>query len=228
MGGGRPRARVIVDALNKGRGTGLDTENWSSTVYGENVVAARAISAAWSTNQRLANIWDSRRITGNVIARWEKIRAVSPNHGDSDAARRARLLAIEALAGINPTHAVLTSLLSAALGDVFVALEYISIANALILVPDGSYPFGVVGSVPWASTVAHLLVRTQAPAGMTEGQFYEAAGAVVATLDPVVPAWVTIDWYRPGPISVGVSGGPSAGGFYLDDEHNLDNEAFDV
>ncbi len=229
FGGGKPRAKVILDSLNAGRGTGVDTTNWDSPVYGENVVHARAIAAAWSTNRRLSNIWDSTRVTGRAIHRWEKIRAVTPNPGDSDRTRRDRLAAIEALAGLNPTHQVLTTLLSAALGDVFVAVEYISVANAVINVPDGSYPFGTVNAiVPWSSTVAHILVRTQKPTGMTEGEFYETAGRVVAILDPVVPSWVYFDWYRPGPVSVAVSGGPSAGGFYLDDDANLSNEVFDV
>ncbi len=226
FGGGKPRAQVILDSLNKGRGTGLDTAAWSSPVYGENVVAARAIAAAWSTNQRLANIWDSRRMTGNVIPRWEKIRAITPTYGDSDGVRRRRLAAIEALAGVNPTHQVLSTLLSSALGDVFVALEYISVANAVIHVPDGSYPFGTVETdVPWSSTVAHILVRVQKLAGMTEGQFYETAGRVVTVLDPVVPAWVYFTWYRGGASAYSVSGGPSAGGFFLD-EPNIDNEVF--
>lgn len=230
FGGGRPRAKAILDSLNAGRGTGLDTTSWSSPVYGENVVAARAIAAAWSTNQRLANIWDSRRIVGRTIARWEKIRAITPNYGDSDNQRRARLAAIEALAGANPTHAFLAALLSNALGDVFVSIDYISANNAVIQVPDASYPFGVpsMSTSPWSSTIAHILVRVQKPAGMTEGEFYDTAGTAIAILDPVVPAWATIDWYRPGPVSVMVIGGPSAGGFYLDDEHNLDNEVFDI
>ncbi len=78
-------------------------------------------------------------------------------------------------------------------------------------------------------TVAHILVRIQKPAGATEAMFYEAAGKVAPALDPLVPAWVTFDWYR-APLStpINVVGGPSAGGFYLDDEHNLDNNVFDV
>lgn len=230
LGGGKPRAKVILDSLNRGRGTGLDTTAWSSPVYGENVVAARAIAAAWSTNQRLANLWDTRRMTGTMIPRWEKIRAVTPNYGDSDITRRARLAAIEATAGMNPTHGALTALLTAALGSFFVALEYISIANAVINVPDGSYPFGTVNptSAPWSSTVANILVRLQLPTGATEAQFSAAAGLAQQMLDPIVPAWATFTWYRGGPITVNVSGGPGAGGFYLDDSPNLDYEVFDV
>jgi hypothetical protein len=229
LGGGKPRAKVILDSLNRGRGTGLDVSQ-SSPVYCDNLVAARAIAAAWGTNQRLANIWDSKRMTGSTISRWEKIRAVTPTPGDSDGVRRARLAAIEALAGLNPTRAALTTLLSAALGSFFVALEYISVANAVINVPNGSYPFGTPNTaVPWSSTVANILVRLRKPVGATEGQFYAAAGLVGQTLDPVIPAWVTFTWYRAPTIGapVNVTGGPSAGGFYLD-EVNLDNEAFDT
>ncbi len=229
FGGGTPRAKGLLDSLNKGRGTGLDTAAWSSPIYGENIVAARAIASAWSTNQRLANIWDARRMSADMIPRWETIRAVTPSVGDSDLVRRERLLAIEANAGITPKHNVLEALLIAALGDVFVALEYISLANAVINVPDGSYPFGTPNTVvPWSSSVANILIRLQKPADMTEAEFYAAAGRVHQVLDPVVSGWTTYTWYRPGPVSVNVPGGPSAGGFYLDDERNLDFQVFDV
>ncbi len=228
LGGGTPRAKVILDSLNQSRGTGIDT-SFSSPAYAEDLVAARAIASAWSTNQRLANIWNTARMTGTILARWEAIRAVFVAPGDSEPTRRRRLAAIEALTGIMPTHQKLVDLLSAALGNVFVAVEYISVANARINVPDAGYPFGTPNAdVPWSSTVAHVLVRLRQPAGMSLGEFIDLAARVPLLLDPVLPAWAYADWYLPGPVSVAVVGGPSAGGFYLDDPHNLGFETFDV
>lgn len=234
LGGGKPRAKVILDSLNKGRGTAVDTTQ-PSPIYCENIVAARAIAAAWGTNQRLAYVWDPKRLTASLITRWEKILALTPNAGDSDVTRRARIAAVFALWGVQPTHQAIVDLLTAAMGSVFVGLEYTSVANAVINVPNGSYPFGVTtNAVPWSSSVAHILIKTQLPSGMTLGQYMQIVALVPPTLDPIVPAWVTFDWYMPGTTSVNVSGGPSAAGFYLDDSqtpglhNNLDFEVFDV
>ena len=77
---------------------------------------------------------------------------------------------------------------------------------------------------------ADFLVRLQKPDGFSEGEFYEQAGKVTSLLDDVLPAWCTFDWYRAptGGPAVTVAGGPSAGGFYLDQDHNLDNHVFDI
>ena len=228
FGGGTPRAKVILESLNKARGTAYDT-SWSSTVYLENLVAARAIAAAWSTNQRLAHVWDPSRMTGTTIRRWEKILALSAAPSDTEHQRRARIASVFLLAGIIGNHTKLTQLLSDALGSVFVAVEYVPLGSAVITVPDGSYPFGTPNpSNQWSSTVAHVLVRTQRPATYTENEYRDAVGLIPLVLDPVISAWATFDYYRAGPVSVPIVGGPSAAGFYLDDDHNLDFEIFDV
>lgn len=228
FGGGPARVKIILDSLNADRGTSFDASNRLTTVYITNMAIARAISAAWGTNRRLGNLWVADRMPLDIIERWERIMALYPLPTDTEDDRRTRIEEHFARFGQATLSDRVEALLTEKLGDVFVAVEYISIANANILVPDATYPWGAVGGSPWSSTVAHILVKLQKPTGMSEGAFYEEAGKVIQLLDPILPVWTTVDWYRAGPVSVSVSGGPSAGGFYLDDDHNLDNEVFDA
>lgn len=229
FGGGKPRVQIILESLNADRGTAFDASNSNTTVYVNDMAIARAISAAWGTNQRLANMWLPTRMSTDVLERWETIFNLHPAPTDSEDTRRGRVENLLARFGQGAIHSRLQAELSEALGSAFVAVEYISYANAVITVPDGTYPWGsVAAGAPWSSTTAHILVRMQKPSGWTEKQFYDAAGQVPLILDPIMPVWTIADWYRPGPVSVSVSGGPSAGGIYLDDDHNLDNEVFDV
>lgn len=224
VGGGRSLVQLVLDGLNADRGTAFDATNRETTVYVNNMAIARAIAAARSTNSRLGNMWVPARMSADVLARWERILALNPSPTDTEASRRVRLEAVFSGFGKETISGRIGELLAAELGDVFIAVENISYDNAQIVVPDGSYPWGSAGAVPWSSTVAHILVRLQKPDGCSEAQFYAAAARVGVVLEPIVPAWVTFDWYRPGPTYESVTGGPSAGGFYLDDEHNLDNE----
>jgi hypothetical protein len=230
MGGGRPRVETITNALAADRGDGFDALNRETIAYTIDTSTARALSAAWGTNQRLSQIWDPRRMSEDVLARWERVLAIPPKANDSVGARRDRVESVFARFGSPAWASVISAQLTAEIGDAFVAIENISYALANIIVPDGTYPWGVAGVVPWSSTVAHILIRLQKPAGWTEGQFYDAAAKVVLVVDPLLPAWTTFDWYRAPDTGtpVDVDGGPSAGGFYLDDEHNLDNNVFDV
>jgi hypothetical protein len=230
MGGGRPRVETLTKALAADRGDGFDALNRETIAYTIDTAIARALSAAWGTNQRLAQLWDPRRMSEDILARWEKILALTPLADETVASRRDRVEAILARFGQPAWASEITTKLQAEIGDAFVALETISFDNANILVPDGTYPWGAPGGVPWSSTVAHILIRLQKPTGWSEGDFYDAAAKVVLVLDPLLPAWVTFSWYRAPDtgVAVDVAGGPSAGGFYLDDEHNLDNNVFDV
>lgn len=231
FGGGKPLLQVIHENLNAARGTGLDAHNPATIVWLENHAIARAITFdGWGANQRLANQWDPDRMT-DMLPRWERIMKIAVPTGATARARRAVVKERFARFGEAVTHALLTEKLSTAIGPAFVGVEYISRANAVVHVPDGSYPWGtVVPGVRWYSTVAHILVRLQKPSGWTEGDFYEAAAKVVPILDPIASGWATFDWYR-APAdpadAVEVVGGPSAGGFYLD-EINLDNLVLDI
>jgi hypothetical protein len=228
FGGGEPRVKTVLETLNADRGTAFDTSNREATVYVNDMAIARALSAAWGTNERLGNLWMPYRMSTDTLVRWEKILAINPSPESTEFERRTYLATLFSNFGQAAISGRITELLTEALGDAFVAVESISYANAVIYVPDGTYPWGsVIADTPWSSTVAHVLVRLQKPTGWSEFDFYEAAGRVIQLLEPILPVWTTVDWYRAGPVSVAVSGGPSAGGFYLDDEHNLDNECFD-
>ena len=217
----------ILAGLNQGRGDAYDTST-TSNVYAENGAIARVLNDIWSTNIRLSNQWDAARMTTN-LPRWENILGIRPTPGDTDTTRRTRIAGLFARTGQSPFTSYLATQLAALLGPVFVAVEYISYANALITVPDGTYPWGTfVTGAPWSSTTAHILVRTQKPAGYRESDFRAAVGLIPPFMEASAPVWATFDWYRPGTVSVNVVGGPSAGGFYLDDLPNLDYEVFDT
>lgn len=228
---GKPLLQIVHESLNAQRGAAFDTDSETSIAAVETMAWARAIVFdGWELNARLGHQWDARRTT-DMLPRWEQIFKIRPAQGATGKARRDELvLRWERFGGVS-NHARLTTVLEQVLGDYFVAVEYIDINNAAVRVPDGTYPWGsVVSGYPWGSTVAHILVRLQKPTGASEAQFYAAAGKVYTTLDPIVSAFVTCDWYREpeGYSAIAVSGGPSAGGFYLDAEHNLDNNVFDV
>ena len=226
---GKPLTEVVHASLNAARGPAFNTEDSTTTVWIENFAHARALAIdGWEVNARVSMQWDPQRTT-DMLPRWERIFAIRPSPTATDASRRAELTARWQRFGEISNHARIVTALTNALGSYFVAVEYISLANAVVHVPDASYPWGtVVAGVTWYSTVAHILVRLQNPAGSTEGQFYDAAGLVPQILDPIVSSFVTFDWYRSPSVGtpIAVVGGPSAAGFYLD-ETNLDNLVFD-
>lgn len=231
FGGGRTRVQEVLEGVVADRGDALDATNSDTVVYVESLAIARVIAAAWSTNERLSRLWTPMRTSMDVITRWEKILALTPTVSDTNLARRTRVQEVLERFGQPSVHAQIVEALAEKLGDAFVAVEYIGIDNAVIAVPDGTYPWGsVAAGTPWSSTVAHILVRLQKPAGRTENDFYQEASRVVDLLDPLIPSWATFDWYREPATGtpIDVTDGPSAGGFYLDDEHNLDNNVFDV
>lgn len=226
-GGQRPRVQILLESLNADRGDGYDATNRETVVYVENMAIARAISAAWGTNERLNNLWVATRHCQCTLERWERILTLSPKPDDTLTDRRRRVQRLNQYqhAAIN---GYLTEILESELGDAFVGIEYIPYSSATITVPDGTYPWGTANtSNPWTSTVANILVRLQKPSGWSELDFYSAAARVFPLLDPVVPAWATFEWYRAGPVSAAIPDGPTAAGFYLDDDANLDNQILD-
>ena len=103
------------------------------------------------------------------------------------------------------------------LGAAFVSVVHTTSAGAVVWTPVG-WPMGSHGSLNWYSTVMHVAVKVAQPTSMDDAEFYDRTSALMVALDGILPAWVTFGWFREG---------PSGAGFYLDDEHNLDNEAFD-
>lgn len=229
FGGGKPRVQILLETLNADRGTALDASDRTSTVYVINMAFARALSAAWGTNERLGNLWNPQHMPSEFVTRWESLLAIRPSPTDTEKTRRNRLETLFSNFGQPATNGRITYLLEQAIGDAFVAVEYIDYANAHITVPDGSYPWGTASTdAPWSSSVANVLVRLQKPTGWTEGDFYAAAGLVIQLLEPLLPVWCTVSWYRAGSSSTSVSGGPSAAKFILDDVSNLGNQVFDT
>lgn len=230
FGGGTPRLKLIHESLNAQRGTAFDTTDSSKIVWLENMAIARAINSGWTQNQRLANQGDPSRMT-DMLSRWETVLDIVPPYGAEDSERRAAVAAKFALVGRALIYPWIHTLLSDALGDYFVAIEFITLSIAKVTKPSGAYPWSgtISSSFPWSSTVAHILVRMTTPATGSEAEFYKMAGVCMDTLDQELPAWVTFDWYREPETGtpVDVAGGPSAAGFYLD-ERNLDNSVFDV
>lgn len=230
-GGGKTVLEVVQSSLARQRGTALDATNPATIAWLECMAIARAIVFdGWGTNERLSYQRDPRRMT-DMLHRWEQILRLRPAPDATMKSRRAEVLTrFQRFVGV-ANHAKLVTELEAALGNFFVSVEYISLANAVVTVPDGTYPWGVVvAGAPWSSTVAHVLVRLQKPAGYTEADFYAAAGKVLPIFDAIMPADKTVDWYRAptGGPPINVPGGPSAGGFYLDQDANLDNQVFDI
>ena len=227
FGGGRPRLRIVHDALNAARGTALDASNSSTVAWVENMAHARALTFdGYGANERLAMQWDPDRMTA-FLGRWEKILGIRPAPGTPDKTRRNEVRKrMRRFIEASSFHSRVVARLQQELGNVFVAVEYIDVSNAVVHVPDTSYPWGTVAAgSPWNSTVAHILVLLQKPTGYSEADFYLAAGKVGPAIDGLIPVWTSWDWYRApsGGPAITVSGGPSQAGFYCDDDHNLDN-----
>jgi hypothetical protein len=231
FGQGRPFLRVVHDALAAARGTAIDALTPGTVAYVETHAYARAlVFDGYGTNERLGNQCDPRRVT-DMLSRWEKITGLLPIPTATLHDRRVAVLRrMRRFLHAAAFHSRLHTVLLQELGDFFVAIEYIDINNAVVHVPDVAYPWGtVLDGAPWTSTVYKILVLTQRPVGASESEFYERISKIGPGIDNLLPGPNLFDWYRAphGGAPVEVSGGPSQAGFYLDDEHNLDNNVFD-
>lgn len=228
-GSANSQLETIHTDLNSARGSAYDPQP-KSIVWLENMAWARAITFdGWGANERMSYQMDPVRVT-DMMHRWERIFAIIPPFDSTESERRLVLTRRWQRFGVLANHSTIRTKLEEGLGDFFVAVEYISLSNAVVHSPDASYPWGTqVDAIPWYSTVAHILVLMQVPQGGTEADFYQAAGKVLQILDPIIPTWVTVDWYRESACHAGINvvGGPSKAGFFLDCPHNLDNQVFD-
>lgn len=215
MGGGVPDAQRILESLASQLGTAYDAEDQDGIIYLELLAEARALAAVWSQNRRLANQWQGLRVT-DFLERWEKIYRLPVFYSDTLPQRRERLAAAQARVGEADAPAVYAAC-SSVLGSAFVSIVHTASGVAVVWTPTG-WPMGTHGVINWYSTVAYLAIKVSQPSTMSDNEFYDRVGALSVTLDGILPAWVTFDWFREG---------PSGAGFYLDDEHNLDNESFD-
>lgn len=215
MGGGVNLVALILEALNAARGTAYDTSE-GSNVYVENLAHARAIASAWGTNQRLANQFDPKRMT-SMLPRWERIMRIIPSPTATMPERRREIARRWARTGQKTTQASLEAELRDAIGNVFVAIEFDTVATATTWWPSGT-PNPVA---PWYSTISLARVHVEAIPNMTEAEFYETSRKAVPILDARLPAWATWELWR----NDIVTGMP---GFFLDHARNLDNSVFSV
>ena len=207
-GGGNRRLQRIIESLNAQRGDAYDTTE-TSTVYADNMAVARSIDGAWATNTRLANITDPARTT--ELARWERILAIVPGANDSDQTRRARIIDRRARTGKMPTSQSIADDIRAICGNTFVGIHHLTVDNAVTYWPGGTPD----ADAPWYSTIAYIAIELTIPNGMGLGEFLDTIAPMSEMLDGRLPAWVTWAWFI-------------GSGFILDDEHNLDAEAFDI
>lgn len=225
LGGGTSGIQAHLDALLQQRGTGYDTTSPDqapgacSPVWVEDMATARALEDLDGTNLRMSFVTDPQRTC--FLSRWERIFGIVNVGAEENDRRRTLTLAWSRL-GSTPTRQGIIDQLTAALGAVFVGYHNIPITQATLSL------------IPWTSTLAHVLVQTQTPAGWTEAQYQTAVAQIGSIMDWALPAWATWDVYRDGagrqpPINHPPGGFlPDAqAGVYLDDP-NLDNEVFDV
>lgn len=215
--------KSISDSLGRARGTAYDS-SLGTTVEVENHGIARAIWEVWETNARLSHTADPYRITGAVLARWERILGLSSEPTATENERRRPIQELFARIGEPTDQQTVADILAEKLGPVFVALHHLALAEAVVWWPGGTPN----PEAPWYSTVSHIVIQTVRPYGYTEGQFYEAVARVNEFLDPLMPSDKTWDWYRNGPGHTGVWVTDPGAGFFLDDAVNLDNQIFDV
>ena len=75
------------------------------------------------------------------------------------------------------------------------------------------------GDADWFSSIALFSINGEAPAGMTDAEYYGRVGAAWNVLDSYAPVWADFNFTRDSALGTG---------FYLDTEYNLDNQRFDV
>jgi len=228
FGGNTHPAKIIHDSLRAQLGTGYATDNENSVIYAETYAEARAISAVWSFNSMIANQGQPLKLTA-FLDRVEKYLGLPVNPSLTDIDRRQRIYDLYSRRGEDIDTQFITDNMVRLMGPVFVQFEYISLANAVVHSPDASYPFGTQApGYPWYSTVQHILILTQIPAGYSFGQYLDAVGRGNQWLDPTLPADVTWSMYLPPSVGAPINNGgaPSVGGFYLDNPHDLDFAVF--
>lgn len=211
-GGTRRRYNAILASLNAHRGTAYDTTE-TSNVYAENVAVARAIDNAWATNARVGYLADPQR--SGDIPRWERILDLTPSPTATEGERRRAVIKQWLRWGTTPTMQAVLDEAAAALGPLFIALHHETVATATTWWPGGTPN----PDAPWYSTIAHITFEVAQPATMSDGEFTDRLALLGPVLDGRLPSWVTWDWWTDNE--------DGTLGFILDDEHNLDTEAFD-
>lgn len=211
---------IFLNSLNTADGNAL-SDDVDSFNYAENLAASRVLVDLFSTNKRLSYQFDPNLMT-DFLPRWETILGIFPGVNDTENHRRRVVVNKISNYGKAPTQQVVTDLLSAALGEVFVQIINSDWTIATQYIPGGGVVPGGATLLDgdWSSSTAYILILVQQPDTMTDDEFYKIVGDIDGLLEDILPVWVTFNWGRAN--SLGEAG------FILDDEHNLDNEFFDV
>ena len=221
---------ALVNSVSDARGSGVTKER-NTVVFVENVAIAAELYCGWQTTARLGNLWKPWKCPAELLPRWERILKLPPDPSLSEYERRSRWATLWGRFGRMPEWGFYAETANRTAQSAFVQFETIDQTIATIHVPDGSYPWGTVATgSPWSSTSYHILALVEKPANYTEAQFYDLMNRFTEAMHPILSSFHTFDWYRApeGYPAISVAGGPSAAGFYLDAEHNLDNNVFDV
>lgn len=216
----------LLDTLKDSVGSAFNTESTTVNWIYLNAIA-RVFNDVFGQNKRLANQWDPDRMT-DFLPRWEKILGISPLATDTLIERRAKVKVKLQTFGKSGTYQVVTDLLNDVLGsDVFVDITHndsnsanVWVAGGAVIPGGATIPDGTPIGIPWYSTVSYLPIKVIKPSYMDDETFYVTVNQIFLYLGSLLPAWVTYDWYRESE-TLGA-------GFILDDEWNLDNQAFDV
>ena len=211
---------IFLNALNQSDGDALNHEV-DSFNYAENLAASRVLVDLWSTNIRLSYQFDPNLMT-DFLSRWESILGIIPDINQSDNQRRQVVATKISNYGKAPIQQVVTDLLRAALGEVFVEIINSDYTVANMFIPGGAViPGGAtLMDGDWSSTTAYIAILVEQPIDMEDDDFYRIVGNIDSLLEDVLPAWTNFNWVRMSE--------DFGAGFYLDTEHNLDNQYFDV
>jgi len=218
---------AIQKALDDAQGSAIATER-GTVAWVENHSTARVLLALYLLARKLGYINDPKRMTVS-LARWEAILGISPLSSDTFASRRNRVEAKLGLLAAGTTLTTINDYLTKVLGDMYVGLEFPDPLTSVTYVPGGGSVSGggptfldgnavPAGISPWASSLAYVAIKLEKPGNMSEVDFYDKAVQIYNDMDNLVGAWMGFDWVRDG---------PNGAGFYLDEEHNLDNQRFD-
>lgn len=212
------REEVIVESLLEADGTAFSKER-ESIVWAEREADARCLAYVWGLNRRMTLQRDPRKMT-DFLPRWEAILGIVPPPTMSAKRRRAIVELRFRSEGATPDASTVQAAVELAINGTFDAIVHTTSADSIGSVPGGAViPGGVtLPDGDWRSTIANIAVKVQRPAYLSDAEFYALVAETSTALDDLLPAWVTFDWY--------IDGG-SGSGFFLDDEHNLDNEIFD-
>lgn len=214
-GGEKPRALILHEALNAARGTALDCSE-GTVAWVENLAIARALAEVWDANECLANQFDMLRVTA-LLERWERILGTAPEHGWTEAERRAECAIRMAQFGSAPYRQRVLDSVNDALSPIVATVEYTSPSTSgAVIYWDGGTPND---DAPWYSTVLYLAFVLVRPSWMSDAQFDELRGRASFRLANWLPAWTSFAMTEDG---------SQVGKFMLDELRNLDNQRLGI